>query len=78
LSGRGLCDGLITGLEESYRLWRVVWVISKTVVNEAIARVGLQRHMKKKKNTNTRRKHASFLTKIKYSIRSSSKRVDGT
>jgi hypothetical protein len=24
LSGRGLCDGLITCLEESYRLWRVV------------------------------------------------------
>jgi hypothetical protein len=25
LSGRGLCDGLITHLEESYRLWRVVF-----------------------------------------------------
>jgi hypothetical protein len=24
LSGRSLCDGLITRLEESYRLWRVV------------------------------------------------------
>jgi hypothetical protein len=24
LSGGGLCDGLITSLEESYRLWRVV------------------------------------------------------
>ena len=24
LSGRGLCDGLITRLEESYRLWRVL------------------------------------------------------
>jgi len=24
LSGRGLCDELITRLEESYRLWRVV------------------------------------------------------
>jgi hypothetical protein len=24
LSGRGLCDGLITHLEESYRLWGVV------------------------------------------------------
>jgi len=24
LSGRGLCDGLITRTEESYRLWRVV------------------------------------------------------
>jgi len=24
LSGRGLCDGLVTRPEESYRLWRVV------------------------------------------------------
>jgi hypothetical protein len=24
LSGRGLCDKLITRLEESYRLWRIV------------------------------------------------------
>jgi hypothetical protein len=24
LSGRGLCDGLITRPEESYQLWRVV------------------------------------------------------
>jgi len=24
LSGRGLCDGLITRPEDSYRLWRVV------------------------------------------------------
>jgi len=24
LSGRGLCDGLITRPEKSYRLWRVV------------------------------------------------------
>jgi len=24
LSGRGLCDGLITRPEESYRLWRLV------------------------------------------------------
>jgi hypothetical protein len=30
LSGRGLCDGLITRPEESYRLWRVVCVTSKT------------------------------------------------
>jgi len=33
LSGRGLCDGLITRAEESYRLWRVVvcdQVTSKT------------------------------------------------
>jgi hypothetical protein len=29
LSGRGLCDELITRPEESYRLWRVVCVIKK-------------------------------------------------
>jgi hypothetical protein len=49
LSGRGLCDGLITRPEESYRLWRVVCVISKNLVGEdAIARFGLQRHVKNK------------------------------
>jgi hypothetical protein len=49
LSGRGLCGELITCPEESYRLWRVVCVISKNLVSEeAIARVGLQRHVKKK------------------------------
>jgi hypothetical protein len=48
LSGRVLCDGLITRPEESYRLWRVMCVISKNLVNEeAIARFGLQRHIKK-------------------------------
>jgi hypothetical protein len=30
LSGRGLCDGLITRPEESYRLWRVVLCDQKT------------------------------------------------
>jgi hypothetical protein len=30
LSGRGLCDGLITRPEESYRPWRIVCMISKT------------------------------------------------
>jgi hypothetical protein len=46
-SGRGLCDELIARPEESCRLWCVVCVISKNLVNEeAIARVGLQRHIK--------------------------------
>jgi hypothetical protein len=49
LSGRGLCDELITRPEESYRLWCVMCVISKNLLNEeAITRVGLQRHIKKK------------------------------
>jgi hypothetical protein len=43
LSGRGLCDGLITPAEESYRLWRVVVYDSKNLVNEeAIAPSELQ------------------------------------
>jgi hypothetical protein len=33
LSGRGLCDGLITRPEESYRLW-CVWVWYGNLVNE--------------------------------------------
>jgi hypothetical protein len=49
LSGRCLCDGLIIRPEESYRLWRVVCVISKTSwMRRPLARVGLQRHIKKK------------------------------
>ena len=43
LSGRGLCDELITRLEESYRLWCVV-VWSRNLVNEeALAHAGLPR-----------------------------------
>jgi len=41
LSGRGLCDGLITRPEESYRLWRVVVCdqeTTKILVNEEEAK----------------------------------------
>jgi hypothetical protein len=51
LSGRGLCDELITRPEESYRLWGVVVCdleTSKKKNEEAMTRVGLQRHRKKK------------------------------
>ena len=34
LSGRGLCDRLITRPEESYRLWRVVVCDQETSKNE--------------------------------------------
>jgi len=34
LSGRGLCDGLITRPEESYRLWRVVVCDQEKLVGE--------------------------------------------
>ena len=37
LSGRGLCDGLITRPEESYRLWRVV-VCDQETSNEEEAK----------------------------------------
>jgi hypothetical protein len=36
LSGRGLCDGLVTRPEESYRLWRVVVSDQETSKNEAV------------------------------------------
>jgi hypothetical protein len=42
LSGRGLCDELITRPEESYRLWRVVLCdleTPKILVNEEEAKV---------------------------------------
>jgi hypothetical protein len=48
LSGRGLCDELITRPEESYRLWCVVVCDLENLKNEeAITRVGPQRHKKK-------------------------------
>jgi hypothetical protein len=40
LSGRGLCDGLITRPEESYRLRRVVVCDQETSNEEAKARYG--------------------------------------
>jgi len=47
LSGRGLCDELITRPEESYRLWCVVVCDLENLVNEeAMTRVGSQRHKK--------------------------------
>jgi hypothetical protein len=42
LSGRGLCDQLITRAEESYRLWRVVCVHETSCDEEVIAHAGLQ------------------------------------
>ena len=47
-SDRGLCDGLIIRPEKSYRLWCVVVCdIETSRIDEAIARVGPQRHRKK-------------------------------
>jgi len=51
LSGTGLCDELITHPEESYRLWCVVVCDLKNLKNEeAMTRVGSQRHSKKRKD----------------------------
>jgi hypothetical protein len=48
LSGRVLCDELITRPEESYRLWCVV-VCDRNLKNEeAMTRVGSQRHSTKR------------------------------
>ena len=48
LSGRGLCDELITRLEESYRVWCVVVYDLENLKNEeTMTRVGSQRHSKK-------------------------------
>jgi len=48
LSGRGLCDELITHPEESYRLWCAVMCDLENLKNEeAMTRVGSQRHRKK-------------------------------
>jgi hypothetical protein len=42
LSGKGLCDELITRPEESYRLWRVVYDQETSCDEEAIVGGGLQ------------------------------------
>jgi hypothetical protein len=48
LSGRGLCDELITRPEESYRLWCVVVCDLENLKNEEVmTRVGSQRHKNK-------------------------------
>jgi hypothetical protein len=48
LSGRGLCDKMITRPEESYRLWCVVVCDLENLKNEeAITRVGSQCNNKK-------------------------------
>ena len=48
LSGRGLCEELITRPEESYRLWCAVVCDLENLKNEeAMTRVGSQRHRKK-------------------------------
>jgi hypothetical protein len=47
LSGRGLCDEMITRPEESYRLWCVVVCDLENITNEeAMTCVGSQRHSK--------------------------------
>ena len=50
LSGRGLCDELITRPEEFYQLWCFVVCDLENLKNEeAMTRVGSQRHSTKKK-----------------------------
>jgi hypothetical protein len=49
LSGGGFCDKLITRPDEFYRLWCVVVCDPENLKNEeAMTRVGSQRHIKKK------------------------------
>jgi hypothetical protein len=64
LSGRGLCDELITRPEDFYRLWYVVVCDLENLKNEeAMTRVGSQRHNKNGKNLreDTRRAAKIFL-----------------
>ena len=63
LSGRGLCDELITRPEESYRLWCVIECDLENLKNEeAMTRVGSQRHRGKKKN-NLQHKNRAHLSR---------------
>jgi hypothetical protein len=48
LSGRGLCDELITRSKESYQLWCIIMCDLENLRNEeAMTRVGSQCHGKK-------------------------------
>ena len=49
LSGRGLCDELITHPEESYRLWCAVVCDLETVSEEAFAHSGVLKNASYKK-----------------------------
>jgi len=65
LSGRGLCDELITRPEESYRLWCVVVYDLENLENgEAMTTVGSQRHSKKKKNLILTSQRVNFVVPI--------------
>jgi hypothetical protein len=51
MSGRGLCDGLLTHPVESYRVWCVLRVCFGNLVNEeAKAQWGLSRQKERKEN----------------------------
>ena len=61
LSGRGLCVGLITRPEESYRAW-CVWVWSWSLDNnETLAHKGLLRHWEKGEIVWLTRRSVSFV-----------------
>ena len=63
LSGRGLCDELITRPEESYQLWCVVVCDIENLKNEeAMTRAGSQRH-RKKNHKDKRAKNVNLQTK---------------
>ena len=58
LSGRGLCEGLITRPEESYRLWCVVCDIETTKIfvnEESKAHYGAKREREREKELVRRR-----------------------
>jgi hypothetical protein len=61
LSGRGLCDGLITRPEESYRLWRVVVCNQETSKNEEV-----KARYRAAENTTTMSCNARKTNKVKY------------
>jgi hypothetical protein len=48
LSGRGLCDGLITRPEESYRVWCVSVIVKPGNEETKAPEKGLSSHRKKK------------------------------
>jgi len=68
LSGRGLCDELITRPEESYQMRCVVVCdLENLKKEEAMTRVGSQRHSRKKNSVSVLTLHCLLSSVIKSS-----------
>jgi len=69
LSARGLCDGLITRPEESYRLWCVVVCDQETLNEEARARYRAVKNTTKKVVTPRKQTNKKLKFTLKFTLK---------